>query len=436
MVYQEALDALNPVKCIGNQIAEVLSLHQHVRGSALLNAGIKLLEEVGLDDPERAWNAYPHQLSGGMRQRAMIAMALAGDPDFLIADEPTTALDVTLQVQVMQLLTDLKKTRGMGILFITHNLPLVARHADRVALMRNGELLEAQEAKAFFRSPKTAYGQELLAAMLMNRAKQCKFLRKAKPKALLLKAQNLSVQYQTDTGLLHAVDDVSFSLTVGETLAVVGESGSGKSTLARAVMQLESLESGKVSYKGQCLQTALKHQLRNYRQQSQMVFQDPYQSLNPRHRVADIVLEGLDIHGQRLRGNKRNEAALALLEKVGLNEDYLHRYPHALSGGQRQRIAIARALALNPQLLICDEPTSALDISVSVQVLDLLLELQQSMGLGILLITHDFSVVRYMADRIMVMRKGRVLESGDAEQVLKTPSHEYTQSLLDSVPVL
>ncbi len=432
MIFQEALDAFNPVRRLGDQIGEVLRLHQGLKGQVLYLRGLALLEEVGLDDAGRCWDAFPHQLSGGMRQRAMIAMALAGDPDFLIADEPTTALDVTLQAQVMALLSQLKQVRNMGILFITHDLPLVAKYADDVALMREGKLLEMQPAKAFFQLPETEYGRNLLTALPDSRVKR--LAKPAKPRRGLLKAENIQIQYGSSRGIVRAVDGVDLVLSAGETLAVVGESGSGKSTLARALMHLLPWHDGSISFLGESMRKPKRAQLQAYRQQVQMVFQDPYQSLNPRHLIRDIVLEGLDVHGKRLHRQKRDARALQLLMQVSLGEDYLMRYPHALSGGQRQRVAIARALALNPRVLICDEPTSALDVSLRKQVLDLLLDLQQQFGLGIILITHDFAVVRYMADRVMVMKNGRVVETGCAQTMLKQPQHEYTQALLNAVP--
>ena len=441
MIFQEASVAFNPVLRIGEQICEVLRCHHELSIKALRERGLGLLKEVGLDDAERCWHAYAHQLSGGMRQRAMIAMALAGEPEFLLADEPTTALDVTLQAQVMDLLAELKAKRGLGVLLITHDLPLVSSYADRVLVMKQGKLVEQAEAKAFFCAPVHPYSQHLLASM--PKAKSEAACSKPKPSKLLLKATDLSVHFPICKGVLQrkvanvaAVEQTSLRISPGETLAIVGESGSGKTTLARALLRLEAHHQGEVAFVGHSVTSMGSKALRGYRRQVQMVFQDPYQSLNPRHLVQRIVLEGEDLHGKRLRGQARENKAAQLLDMVGLLPEHQYRYPNAFSGGQRQRIAIARTLALQPRLLICDEPTSALDVSIRRNMLDVLQRIQTEHGVALLLITHDFSVVRYLADRVMVMQAGRVVEQGSAEAVLNSPESDYTRRLLASVPVL
>ncbi|MBI5780502.1 MAG: ABC transporter ATP-binding protein [Rhodocyclales bacterium] len=418
MIFQEPATSLNPVMTIGDQIGEVLRLHGGRPGRVS-----ELLEAVGIPDPERRATEYPFQLSGGMKQRAMIAMALAGEPKLLIADEPTTALDVTIQAQVLDLLKDLQRQMGMAMLLITHDLGVVARMADRVGVMHGGRLVEVAEAKAFFRGPSHPYSQRLFAALPENLAKPA-----SQPQdQTLLEVDNLAVHFpirrgflQRTVGCIKAVDGVALKVSRGGTLAVVGESGCGKTTAGKAVLHLLPPTAGTVQFAGQAVTTLAPRQM-------QMVFQDPFGSLNPRLRIGQIIAEGMRAQGVA------GEVG-ALLEQVGLEASMVARYPHEFSGGQRQRIAIARALAVNPQLLVCDEPTSALDVSVQAQILRLLRDLQDSRGLAYLFITHNIAVVDYLAHNVAVMYLGRIVEQGTVDDVLRNARHPYTQALMAAVP--
>ena len=499
MIFQEPMLALNPVVKVGAQIAEALSLHQRRTGRDALAAARALLESVGVPDPERRLDAYPFELSGGLRQRVMIAMALAGPPRLLIADEPTTALDVTIQAQVLELLRGLRAERQMGMLLITHDLGVVAENADRVGVMYAGELLEEGSREAFFAAPQHPYSRMLFEALprpgdhgrlvtipgqvpkLDARMRGCRFAPRcpsaiarcrneapdwqeragqrvrchlagqlpepgspaaapsapAPDSAPLLQVEGLKVYFpirrgliQRTVGSVRAVDDVSLSIHAGRTLALVGESGCGKTTAGKALLRLIEPTGGRVLLGGE---PVTPDNARTLRRQAQMVFQDPYSSLNPRMRVEEIVLEGMDAlrvgseHGRRA-------AVAAALRQVGLPDDAGGRYPHAFSGGQRQRIAIARALAVSPRLLICDEPTSALDVSVQAQILNLLKDLQESLGLAYLFITHNLGVVEYLAHEVSVMYLGRIVEHGPAVEVLRAPRHPYTQALVSAIP--
>ena len=430
-IFQEPMTSLNPLHTIEKQIGESLALHQGLTGEAARRRIVELLEKVGIRDPKNRLQDYPHQLSGGQRQRVMIAMALANDPDILIADEPTTALDVTIQAQILDLLAQIQREHGMTLLFITHDLGIVRRIADRVTVMKDGEVVEAGDAGAVFSRPRHPYTRKLLAAE--PRGGPAPVPEGAEE---ILGARHLRVWFPIRRGLLKrtvghvkAVNDASFTLREGETLGVVGESGSGKTTLALAVLRLVPSE-GRIVFLGQDIQALRSKALRPLRRHMQIVFQDPYGSLSPRMTVAEIVGEGLEIHG--LAGNRaEREARVAeALEEVGLDPAMMHRYPHEFSGGQRQRIAIARAIVLKPRLVVLDEPTSALDMTVQVQIVELLRDLQRRHRLAFLFISHDLRVVRALSHRIMVMRAGDVVEEGPAEAIFERPSHPYTKALL------
>jgi len=456
MIFQEPMNSLNPVLTIGDQIAECVRRHQSVTRSAARQQSIELLAAVGLPAPQRNIDEYPHQLSGGMRQRVMIAIALAAQPDLLIADEPTTALDVTIQAQVLDLLKDLQSQFNMGLLFITHDLAVVKQTADQIAVMHQGELVEHGTNEAFFASPKHAYSRALLAAIptaqkrlqrdLEQDAKRVSAV--AQPEAEdaagpILSVRNLQVHFPIRGGVfrravdyVRAVDDVSFDLHAGKTLALVGESGCGKTTVGKAILQLLKSNQGSVQFQQRDLQTLGNEDLRKIRQDLQIVFQDPYSSLNPRMLVGDILEEGMTALAVLKTTQDRKRKIKLLLDQVGLPADSVLRYPHEFSGGQRQRISIARALAVEPKLIVCDEPTSALDVSVQAQVLNLLIDLQEELGMSYLFITHDMAVVSYLADEVAVMHQGQIVEQGPTEQILLQPQHHYTQKLLAAVPSL
>lgn len=436
IIFQEAITALNPVLTIGKQIEEVLQVHFNLSRSAQYQRSLDLLEEVGIPDPSYHYNVYPHQLSGGLKQRAMIAIALAGEPTLLIADEPTTALDVTLQAQILKLLKDLQQKRGMGLIFITHDLGIVYEIADSVAVMYRGEIVESASVENFFKAPTHPYSKKLFSSLpnLMTRNSSSN-----SNNTIILDVNALKVYYPIKKGLLKrtvgyvkAVDDISLNLKEGSTLALVGESGSGKTTTGMAILRLAPITSGEVCFEGKNIAKVSQDRLRSIRSDLQVVFQDPYASMNPRMLVGDIIAEGMRI--QKIPRAERNRRIDQLLESVGIEASAKNRYPHEFSGGQRQRICIARALAVEPRLLICDEPTSALDVSAQMQVLNLLTKLQQQLGLSYLLITHNIAVVSYMADDVAVMHKGKIVEAGTVHQVLSAPQHPYTKKLLNAVP--
>lgn len=456
MIFQEPMNSLNPVLTIGDQISECVRRHQSITRPAARQQSIDLLAAVGLPAPQRNIDEYPHQLSGGMRQRVMIAIALAAQPDLLIADEPTTALDVTIQAQVLDLLKDLQSQFNMGLLFITHDLAVVKQTADRIAVMHQGELVEQGSNEAFFAAPKHAYSRALLAAIptaqkrlqrnLEQDANRVAAVRPVETEGLagpLLSVRNLQVHFPIRGGVfrravdyVRAVDDVSFDLDAGKTLALVGESGCGKTTVGKAILQLLKSNQGSVQFQQRDLQTLGSEGLRKTRRDLQIVFQDPYSSLNPRMLVGDILEEGMTALAVLKTAQDRKRKIKLLLDQVGLPADSVLRYPHEFSGGQRQRISIARALAVEPKLIVCDEPTSALDVSVQAQVLNLLIDLQAELGMSYLFITHDMAVVSYLADEVAVMYQGQIVEQGPTEQVLLQPQHSYTQKLLAAVPSL
>jgi microcin C transport system ATP-binding protein len=429
-IFQEPMTSLNPLHTLEKQLGETLALHQGIIGAEARDRIIELLTRVGIRDPETRLGSYPHQLSGGQRQRVMIAMALANKPDLLIADEPTTALDVTIQAQILDLLAELKKAEGLSLLFITHDLGIVRKIADRVCVMKNGEIVEAGPTAEIFANPQHPYTQMLLAAEPKGVA-----LPAPEDAPEVLKTENLRVWFPIQAGLLKrtvghvkAVNDLSLTLRAGETLGIVGESGSGKTTAALAAMRLID-STGGIYVSGQDVRRFSTKELRHLRRDMQIVFQDPFGSLSPRMTCAQVIAEGLGVHKIDSHRSK-DELVSEIMTEVGLDPATMHRYPHEFSGGQRQRIAIARAMILRPKLLVLDEPTSALDMTVQVQIVDILRDLQQKYGLAYLFISHDLRVVRALSHKVMVMRNGDVVETGSAEDVFTAPKTEYAQALL------
>ncbi len=431
MVFQEPMTSLNPLHTIAQQIGEILELHKGLRGASARARTLELLGLVGIRDAESRLDAYPHQLSGGQRQRVMIAMALANEPELLIADEPTTALDVTVQAQILALLKELQTRLGMAILFITHDLGIVRRIADRVCVMLKGKIVEQGPVAEIFAEPRHAYTKRLLAAEPKGRPEPV-----AEGAATLLEAGPMKIWFPIKSGFLRrttghvkAVDGISISVREGETLGVVGESGSGKTTLGLAILRLISSE-GPIVFLGDRIDGLSSKAVRPKRKDLQVVFQDPYGSLSPRMSVAAIVEEGLTVQERRLDYAARREIVARALADVGLDPAAMDRYPHEFSGGQRQRIAIARAMALDPKFVVLDEPTSALDMSVQAQIVELLRELQARRKLGYLFISHDLKVVRALSHRVLVMQNGKVVEEGPAEEIFARPREAYTQALL------
>lgn len=464
MIFQEPSTSLNPVMRISDQLLEVIVAHTPLRGQAALERAINWLDRVGLPDPAKRVDDYPFQFSGGQKQRIMIAIALAAEPALLIADEPTTALDVTVQAQILDLLADIQKQLGMAVLLITHDLAVVRRVADTVALMRYGEIVELASADDFFNQPKHPYARELFDAIptfakrgrrlsglpsgehLTHQDSHVPTKTKFDASESVLSVKALHVTYRGQGGLFQrkklgnpVVKGVDFELYAGQTLALLGGSGCGKTTVAKTIMRLiddVTQVSGQIDLLGQPLLSASGNVLRTLRQHVQIVFQDPFASLDPRMRVGDILKEGVAALLPQQSAQERQDRVMRLLQQVGLPDDAATRYPHEFSGGQRQRIAIARALAVSPRMLILDEPTSALDVSVQAQILDLLADVQRETGLAYLFITHNFSVVEFFADRVAVMHEGKIVEMGTAEAVLMNPTHEVTRSLLSAVPRL
>ncbi|MBD8893202.1 ABC transporter ATP-binding protein [Roseibium litorale] len=430
MIFQEPMTSLDPLYTIGRQLAEPMVVHGGLSWKAAKARALELLKLVNIPDPERKIRAYPYEMSGGQRQRVMIAMALANDPDVLIADEPTTALDVTTQAQILDLLANLQKRLGMAVIFITHDLGIVRRIADRVYVMKSGEVVETGEAKQIFEAPAHPYTRMLLDAEPTGT--------KAPVPAdapVLLEAQKVGVEFVLEGGLfqqsmiLKAVDGLSFSLRKGQTLGIVGESGSGKSTLGRAVLNLLPA-TGRVVYNGELVTGRNRSQMRPLRRNMQLVFQDPFGSLSPRLTVGQIIAEGLVVHEPQLSAREREERTCQALEEVGLDPAVRNRYPHEFSGGQRQRIAIARTMVLKPELVVLDEPTSALDRTIQKQIVDLLRKLQLDHNLTYLFISHDLAVVRAIADTVMVMQRGKVVEAGSTRDIFEAPQSDYTRELM------
>lgn len=465
MIFQEPMTSLNPVLTCGDQVMESILLHKKISKEQAKQQTISWFEKVKLPDPTAIFNRYPHQLSGGQKQRVMIAMAMCCEPDLLICDEPTTAVDVTVQKTILQLLKELQQQSDMGVIFITHDLGVVAEVADRAVVMYKGEIAEQDTVKKIFSDPTHPYTKALLACRPVNHKRGERlpvvsdFL-DAKPVtgnkepgmiipaadtsdqgSVLLSAENLSVWFTTKKTLLgkpvtytKAVNDVSFEVYKGETLGLVGESGCGKTTLGRTLLRLIEPTAGKIIYNGVDLTSKKRDELHALRKDIQIVFQDPYSSLNPRLTIGSAIAEPMKVHRIISTEKQRKDKVTELLEKVNLNADHFNRYPHEFSGGQRQRIVIARALALNPSFIICDESVSALDVSVQAQVLNLLNDLKKEFGFTVVFISHDLSVVRYISDRIMVMNKGRIEETGQADDIYFQPRSAYTKKLIESIP--
>jgi peptide/nickel transport system ATP-binding protein len=460
MIFQEPMSSLNPVFTVGFQIAEVLRQHMGMNRKQARARTLALLEEVGIPDPATKIDAYPSQMSGGQQQRVMIAMAIACEPKLLIADEPTTALDVTIQKQIMDLIAALQKKHQMSVLFITHDLGLVGEIADQVIVMRHGEVRETGEVRQVFEAPQDSYTKALLHCRpsLDERPWRLPVIAdymdgKAGPgievkqrtrgytpgDEPVLVVNNLSKSFYTRTGLFgkrefQAVKDVSFTLPRGKTLGVVGESGSGKTTVGLTLLRLHQATGGTAMFHGKDLIAMPNREYLPYKRRIQIIFQNPYASLNPRFTVGQILLEPMRIHKIGATDQERIAKAYWLLDKVGLPEQAFHRYPHEFSGGQRQRIAIARCLTMQPEILVCDESVSALDVSVQAQVLNLLQDLQDEFGLSYIFISHDLSVVKYIADQVMVMHKGQVVELADSDELYRNPVHPYTRTLLSAIP--
>ncbi len=429
-IFQEPMTSLNPLHTIEKQMAESLALHQGLTGDKARARIVELLTKVGIREAESRLGAYPHQLSGGQRQRVMIAMALANGPELLVADEPTTALDVTIQAQILDLLAELKRSEGLSLLFITHDLGIVRRIADRVCVMQGGEIVEQGPAAEIFANPQHPYTQKLLAAEQKGGPPPV-----PEGAAEVVRTEKLRVWFPIQKGLLRktvgyvkAVNDASLSVRAGETLGIVGESGSGKTTLALAILRLID-STGTVAFLGEDLHSRRRSSLRGLRREMQVVFQDPYGSLSPRMTVEEIIAEGLGVHGVD-PGQNRTAMVAGIMREVGLDPATMQRYPHEFSGGQRQRIAIARAMILRPKLVVLDEPTSALDMTVQVQIADLLRDLQRKWGLAFIFISHDLRVIRAMAHKVMVMQAGDVVETGPCEAVFTNPQSNYTKALM------
>lgn len=435
MIFQEPMSSLNPVYTVGNQLLEPLKLHRRMDKKEAEKEALRLLARTGIDDPESRFHAYPHQLSGGQRQRVMIAMALACSPALLIADEPTTALDVTIQAQILDLIRDVQEEYQMGVLLITHDLQMVRKHSDRIFIMQHGRIVEHGETQHIFSTPSHNYTQSLLKAIPTSRKE------KVAPGTPLIWTKELSCHFQMYGGWVHpfkrkkkivtAVDNVDLTLHRGTTLGIVGESGSGKTTLGMALLRLVQ-SSGQINFDGHDIGTWSNRRLRPLRREIQIVFQDPFSSLSPRFTIQEIIEEGIKVHFPETTRLERYQLVVNTLLEVGLEEGMVFRYPHEFSGGQRQRIAIARAIVLKPQFLILDEPTSALDVTIQGQIIELLLELQRKYAMTYLFISHDLRVIRALADYIGVMQNGRIIEKGPAEEIFTSPTQEYTRTLFEA----
>lgn len=464
MIFQEPMSSLNPSLKCGFQVAEILERHTELSNKEIKVEVLSLFEKVKLPNPEELFNKYPHQISGGQKQRVMIAMAIACKPKILIADEPTTALDVTVQKEIIQLLKDLQQETKMSILFISHDLSLVSEIANRILVMYKGEIVEQGIAKAIFENPQHNYTKALIASRpsldfrlkrlptiqdflnnsVSNEIVSSKERKENQTKLYaqqpILEVKNVEKQYLSTIGLFgkklsfKAVDDVSFKIYEGETVGLVGESGCGKSTLGNAILQLDKATAGQIFYKGNDITKLSKDEIRKLRKEIQLIFQDPYSSLNPRIPVGKAIMEPMKVHGLYKNDSERKAKTIEILERVGLGVAYFNRYPHEFSGGQRQRIGIARTIALQPKLIVCDESVSALDISVQAQVLNLLNELKENFGFTYIFISHDLAVVKYMSDQVLVMNKGKMEEIADADQLYANPKSDYTKKLIDAIP--
>ena len=441
MIFQEPMTSLNPVFTSGYQVMEALRLHQEVDEKEAKKRTIELFEKVKLPEPAQIFNRYPHQLSGGQKQRVMIAMAMSGNPSLLICDEPTTALDVTVQKTILELIRDLQSSTQMGVLFITHDLGVIAEIASRVIIMYKGSIVEEGNTNNIFTAPEHVYTRSLLEINHFVRGKYIPVKIKTASSEVLINVQHLSVWFPSKKTFLgnpveftKAVDDISFEVFKGETLGLVGESGCGKTTLGRTLLRLIEPTSGKIVYEGTDLISLRTNEMKKFRKHIQIVFQDPYSSLNPSITIGSAIEEPLKVHHLNLSKSQRKDRVIELLEKVKLEASHFNRYPHEFSGGQRQRIVIARALALQPLFIVCDESVSALDVSVQAQVLKLLNDLKKEFGYTCIFISHDLSVVRFISDRVMVMNKGKIVEKGLTETVYANPMSDYTKKLLNSIP--
>jgi peptide/nickel transport system ATP-binding protein len=464
MIFQEPMTALNPSMTCGEQVSEIISLHSKKPKSKIKKEVISLLKKVKLPRPDEIYNNYPHQISGGQMQRVMIAMAIACKPKLLIADEPTTALDVTVQKEIIALLKEIQKETKMSLLFISHDLGLVSQISDRALVMYQGNIVEEGTVQEIFKAPKKSYTKALMSSRpgLKGRLKVLPTItslakkeftpievtpqerafkhKKIYTKKPILEILNIKKEYYSNAGffnkkkIVSAVDDISFKVFEGETLGLVGESGCGKSTLGRIILQLDKSTSGSVKYKGKELTTLSSNELRSLRKDIQLIFQDPYSSINPRMLIGETIMEPMKVHQIGKNDRERKKKVISILKSVELDASFFNRYPHELSGGQRQRVGIARTIAMKPKLIVCDESVSALDISVQAQVLNLLNELKEDYGFTYIFISHDLAVVKFMADQLLVMKDGKIEEIGDADEIYANPNKEYTQKLIESIP--
>lgn len=464
MVFQEPMSSLNPSMKCGRQVEEILYRHTDFNSETIKAKTLELFTQVKLPDPGRVYSSYPHEISGGQKQRVVIALAIACKPKILIADEPTTALDVTVQKEVIKLLKELQSEVGMSIIFVSHDLALVSEIADKVIVMYKGEIVESGNTENVFRNPQNTYTKALINSRprldvhlkrlptiqdflnnnppsdIITKEERSKTLSEVYAQPPLLEVVNVGKTYISKAGFFSkpqaftAIEDVSFKIYEGETLGLVGESGCGKSTLGNAILQLDKASTGKIIYRGKDITNLSKSDLRKLRKEIQIIFQDPYASLNPRIQVGTAIMEPMKVHGIGQSDKNRKLLVMDLMKKVGLHEDYFYRYPHEFSGGQRQRIGIARTIALQPKLIVCDESVSALDISVQAQVLNLLNDLKEDLGFTYIFISHDLAVVKYMSDQLVVMNNGHVEEMGDSEKIYADPQKEYTKKLIHAIP--